>query len=43
MSDDTGLQAMLYLLLRISDDELKGLKSAIEAAARAYSIQHQQM
>ena len=37
MSDDAGMQAILFLLLRLSDDELKGVKTAIEAAAKAIS------
>lgn len=39
MSDDAGMQAALYLLLKLSDDELKGLKSCIESAAKAVSLQ----
>lgn len=35
MSDDAGMQAMLFLLLKLSDDELKGVKTSVEAAARA--------
>lgn len=38
MSDDSGMQATLSLLLRLSDDELKGIKSSIEAANRALSL-----
>lgn len=39
MSDDSGLQAILYLLLKLSDDEIKGIRTAIEAAAKAQSMQ----
>ena len=39
MSDDTGLQATLYLLLKLSDDELKGVMTSVNAAARAISMQ----
>lgn len=39
MSDDIGCQSLLYLLLKLSDDELKGIKTCMEAAARALSIQ----
>jgi len=38
MSDDSGLQAILYLLLKLSDDEIKGIRTAIEAAAKAQSL-----
>ena len=38
MSDDSGLQATLFLLLKLSDDEIKGIKTCIEAAARAVSL-----
>lgn len=37
MSDDTGCQCILFLLLKLSDDELKGIKTCMEAAARALS------
>jgi hypothetical protein len=39
MSDDTGMQATLGLLIRLSDDEIKGIKSSLEAANRALSMQ----
>ncbi len=39
MSDDTGMQATLGLLIRLSDDEIKGIKSSLEAATRALSMQ----
>jgi hypothetical protein len=39
MSDDTGMQATLSLLLRLSDDELKGIKTSLDAANRALSLQ----
>lgn len=39
MSDDTGIQATLSLLLRLSDDELKGIKTSLDAANRALSLQ----
>ena len=39
MSDDTGMQATLSLLLRLSDDELKGIKTSLDAATRALSLQ----
>ncbi len=39
MSDDVGMQATLSLLLRLSDDELKGIKTSLEAASRALSLQ----
>jgi hypothetical protein len=39
MSDDTGCQFVLYLLLKLSDDELKGIKNCLKAAARAISLQ----
>lgn len=38
MSDDTGMQATLSLLLRLSDDELKGIKTSLDAANRALSL-----
>ena len=41
MSDDLGMQAVLALLLRLSDDEIKGVKTAVEAANRAQNIQQQ--
>jgi hypothetical protein len=39
MSDDVGMQAVLALLLRLSDDEIKGVKTSVEAANRAQSMQ----
>lgn len=39
MSDDVGMQGVLALLLRLSDDEIKGVKTAVEAANRAQSMQ----
>ena len=42
MSDDSGLQATLFLLLKLSDDEIKGIKTCIEAAARVVSLQQTQ-
>jgi hypothetical protein len=38
MSDDLGMQALLALMLRLSDDEIKGVKTAVEAANRAQSL-----
>ena len=38
MSDDAGMQAALFLLLKLSDDELKGVKTSVEAAATAISF-----
>jgi len=29
MSDDSGMQATFLLLLKLSDDEIKGIKSSI--------------
>ncbi len=42
MSDDSGMQAVLSLLLRLSDDELKGIKTSMDAAQRALSMQQSQ-
>lgn len=39
MSDDVGMQAVLALLLRLSDDEIKGVKTSVEAANRAQTMQ----